>query len=98
MRISYCNIDHDVFITQYQTPSSYVLQIRNLKNPLVCNKFEINAEVTCHLKVGFSVENNIPISGIFFGTTHGRVKFFNVSFLSYSNKRIYNKFTNLNIC
>ena len=80
MRIKYCALDQDVFIVQYQTANAYILHIRGIRSALYCHEIETDQEITCHTKTDFSVDNTNRVFGIFFGTTAGRIKFFNVIF------------------
>lgn len=78
MRIKYCALDRDVFIVQYQMPNNYLLHIRSLRSALYCHEVEMNQEITCYTKADFRIDEDKEVLGLFFGTSSGRVKFFNV--------------------
>ena len=78
MRIKYCAIDHDVFIVQYQMQNNYLLHIRSLRSALYCHEIEMNQEITCYASSNFRIEEDKDVQGLFFGTSSGHIKFFNV--------------------
>ena len=79
MRIAYCAIENDVFIVQYQTQTKYLLHVRGLKSALYCHEIDTDSQITCHLKADFSMSAENQVSGLFFGTAAGSVRFFNVT-------------------
>ena len=81
MRITYCAIDNDVFIVQYQTQTKYLLHIRGLKSALYCHEIDTDQQITCHYKADFSMSDENHVLGLFFGTAGGLVRFFNVRFI-----------------